>query len=172
MGFLETGAYGKVSLVEHKETGITRAMKCIKKKNAKPSKEKELFNEAKILKGLDHPNIVKLFELFQDAKFYYMITEYCEGGERFDRIQETSTFTENQAAEYMRQLLSALVYCHNLKIMHRDLKPENILLESKDLNSQLKVIDFGVSTHYTPGKKEKEKYGTVFFILIMKHSEK
>ena len=141
-------------------------MKCIKKKNVvTTSKEKEMFNEAKILSRLDHPNIIKLFELFQDAKYYYMITEQCSGGELFDRIQEISSFTEEMAASYMRQLLSAVSYCHKSRIMHRDLKPENILLESKSPNSPLKLIDFGVSTAFQPGQLINEKYGTVLFLL-------
>jgi calcium-dependent protein kinase len=148
--------------VVHRATEMKRAMKCIKKKNVvTTSKEKEMFNEAKILSRLDHPNIIKLFELFQDAKYYYMITEQCSGGELFDRIQEISSFTEEQAAEYMQQLLSAIFYCHKARIMHRDLKPENILLESSAKNSLIKLIDFGVATIFEPGQNSNEKYGTV-----------
>ena len=143
---------------------MERAMKCIKKKNVmKGSKEKEMFNEAKILKGIDHPNIIKLFELFQDAKYYYMITEQCSGGELFDRIQELNYISEEKVAEYMKQIVSAVYYCHKHQIMHRDLKPENILLESKEEGSPVKVIDFGVASEFVPGKNHTALTGTVIF---------
>jgi len=82
-----------------------------------------LFNEVEILKTLDHPNILRLYEFYQDERSYYLITEYCQGGELFDRIVSIKYFTENLAAEIMRQILSSVVYCHHRKIAHRDLKP-------------------------------------------------
>jgi calcium-dependent protein kinase len=161
---LGSGAYGRVLKVTHNATGIVRAAKCIKKKKNKvgvTQKENKVINEAKILKGLDHPNICKLIEHFQDNQFFYLVTEYCAGGELFDRIQKFDFFSEEQASAYMQQLLSALVYCHDLKVMHRDLKPENILLQSNDLKSQIKVIDFGVATTFEPGEMRKDQQGTV-----------
>lgn len=93
---------------------------------------------------LDHPNIVKLYEIYQDPKNIYLITEYLEGGELFDLILKTKHFNENIAAKIMKQLLSAIAYCHNKQIVHRDLKPENLLLCKKD-SFDVKVIDFGLS---------------------------
>jgi calcium-dependent protein kinase len=96
------------------------------------------------LKKLDHPNIVKIFEFYQDKLNFYLITEYIEGGELFDRIAKERCFDELTAAKIMKQLMSAIVYCHNHKIVHRDLKPENLLLETKG-GEIIKVIDFGTS---------------------------
>jgi calcium-dependent protein kinase len=93
---------------------------------------------------LDHPNIVKLYEIYQDQKNIYLITEYLEGGELFDLILKTKHFNENIAAKIMKQLLSAVSYCHNKNIVHRDLKPENLLLCKPD-SFEIKVIDFGLS---------------------------
>jgi calcium-dependent protein kinase len=78
------------------------------------------------------------------------VTELCTGGELFDKIQEETSFTEAKAAEIMKQVLSAVVYCHQQKIVHRDLKPENLIYESERENSTLKVIDFGTSREFDP----------------------
>jgi calcium-dependent protein kinase len=161
---LGEGAYGKVCLISHKKTEIIRAMKMIKKSSMKKEAKQELLMEVSILKMLDHPNIVKLLEIYEDDRCYYLIQEYCSGGELFDKIQEFHSFSERQAAEYMRQILSAIHYCHEKGIVHRDLKPENLLLESKKANSQLKIIDFGVSMKYKKGEKMHEKYGTPYYI--------
>lgn len=155
------GAFGKVSLVEHKATGMIRALKAIKKTQAQQSKQFQMLNEAKILMKLDHPNIVKLFELFQDSKFYYMVTEHCTGGELFDRIHQKKFLSEELASIYMKQVFSAIYYCHKKQIAHRDLKPENILLESKEENSAVKLIDFGLAAEVSNGKKLEKVVGTV-----------
>lgn len=76
------------------------------------------------------------------------------------------SFTEKIAAEYMKQILSAVVYCHSKNIVHRDLKPENLLLDSKGPDAQLKVIDFGTSKKFSTGTKMTQKFGTVIFCVI------
>ena len=111
---------------------------------------------------MDHPNILKLFELYQDETNYYLITEYCNGGELFDKIKSLNSLSERMAADYMKQILSAIVYCHENKIVHRDLKPENLLLDSKKPNAQIKVIDFGTSRKFDSDKKMTKRLGTVF----------
>lgn len=91
---------------------------------------------------MDHPNIVKLYEVFQDEARYYVVTELCRGGELFDEIIKRQRFSEMDAAKIIYQVLSACSYCHANKICHRDFKPENILLENEDL---VKVVDFGTA---------------------------
>lgn len=161
---LGEGAYGKVYQVQHRTTGLIRAMKAIKKKSVLKEEQEKLFSEVSILKDLDHPNIVKLYELYQDEGYYYLITEFCTGGEFFDRIQAMHSFTEKIAADYMKQILSAVVYCHDKNIVHRDLKPENLLLDSKSLDARLKVIDFGTSKKFVTGAKMNQKFGTAYYI--------
>jgi calcium-dependent protein kinase len=95
-----------------------------------------------------------------------LITEYIEGGELFDKITKIKCFTETDAAKIMRQLLSAVVYCHNKKIVHRDLKPENLLLLRKE-SDMVKVIDFGTSRVFDPATKMNQKYGTVILIFLL-----
>lgn len=80
---------------------------------------------------MDHPNILKLYEWFEDEIHIYLVTEICTGGELFDVIIERKHFNEDDAAFIMKQLLSAITYCHSNKVAHRDLKPENILFDSK-----------------------------------------
>jgi len=101
------------------------------------------------MRELDHPNIIKLFETFEDSKFVYLVMELCEGGELFDKIIEKGSFTESQARNYFRQMISAVNYIHSKRICHRDLKPENFLLLDKSDNSPLKMIDFGMSVMFT-----------------------
>jgi len=161
---LGEGAYGKVYQVQHRTTGLIRAMKAIKKKSVLKDEQEKLFSEVSILRDLDHPNIVKLYELYQDEGYYYLITEFCTGGEFFDRIQAMHSFSEKIAADYMKQILSAVVYCHDKSIVHRDLKPENLLLDSKSLDARLKVIDFGTSKKFTAGTKMNQKFGTAYYI--------
>lgn len=165
---LGVGAYGKVTRVIHKRTNQERALKAIKiSETAHETSEKasrKLFTEASMLKDLDYPNIIKLFDVFKDQKYYYMVTEYCSGGELFEKIQKQNGFSEKMAADYMKQLLSAISYLHSKRICHRDLKPENLLLNSKSPDAKIKLIDFGVSCKFTPGKKMKEKVGTAYYI--------
>ncbi len=91
-----------------------------------------------------HPNIVRLYEVFEDKNYIFLVTELCEGRELFDEIQKRRIFTELEAAIVTKQILSAIAYCHEMKVAHRDLKPENILIDSKQKGA-IKVIDFGTS---------------------------
>ena len=94
---LGEGAYGSVYKVQQKATGYLRAVKAIKKKVVDPS---EFYNEIEVLKALDHPNIIKLFDCYQDKSYFYMVEEYCSGGDLFDYIQKEKFFTEKKAKYY------------------------------------------------------------------------
>lgn len=123
--------------------------------------------EIDIMRQLDHPNIVRLFEVFQDEKRFYLVTELCNGGELFDEITKRSHFSEQDAATIIKQVLSAVGYCHSKSICHRDLKPENILLDSsskQNAGNMIKVIDFGASQRFDPAKKMNQIYGTAYYI--------
>lgn len=133
----------------------------IKRENARKTNISEVLDEFEILKSLDHPNIVRLYEMYVDDKNFFLISEYCEGGELFDRIKKAKCFSEEIVAKYMLQILSAVCYCHEKGIVHRDLKPENILFTSKENDDQLKLIDFGVSSNFNRNIKLRDKQGTV-----------
>ncbi len=128
-----SGAYGEVRKCYLRETGELRAVKIIKKKALEKSERERLKNESEILKQMDHPNIIKLFEIFEDKKYYYIVTEFLTGGELFEKITDEefySDFTEKDAANLMEQVFAGINYCHMKRIVHRDLKPENLLLEA------------------------------------------
>ena len=93
---------------------------------------------------------MKLYEYFEDEKNVYLVTESCRGGELFDRIIENEFFSEVQAAKIFKQILQSINYCHKTGIAHRDLKPENFLFETKEADSDLKIIDFGLSKVINP----------------------
>mmetsp|Transcript_6332 Transcript_6332/g.6586 ORF Transcript_6332/g.6586 Transcript_6332/m.6586 type:complete len:535 (+) Transcript_6332:39-1643(+) len=177
---LGEGSYGAVFRVKHKDIGVYRAMKKIfSSSNKDPEKEKDILNEIEMLKSLDHPNIVKVFEFYNTKEGYYIITEYCKGGELFDKILETAPIAEDAAAYMMYQILSAVFYCHNLNIIHRDLKPENILIENEEKETgylNIKVIDFGTAKIFDKNKSEKKVIGSAYYIapevLNSKYNEK
>eukprot|EP00347_Sterkiella_histriomuscorum_P014917 403359020 len=173
---LGSGAFGEVRMCVHRETGAQRAVKVLRKSHMDDDEKKMLFNEINILRELDHPNIVKMYEFFEDEKRYYIVTEICKGGELFDEIIARGKFTEKDAAILMKQVLSCVNYCHKNNIVHRDLKPENILLEQNKDFDQIKIIDFGTSLVYDTGKSLDEKLGTPYYIapevLNKKYNEK
>lgn len=127
-------------------------------------KQQKLINEITILKRLDHPNILRLYEFFQDQKRYFLVTELCNGGELFDKIADESYFHEQDAAKIIKQVLSAVNYCHQRSIVHRDLKPENILLNRDFNDPKVTLIDFGTAASLTPGKKFTIPFGTSYYI--------
>jgi calcium-dependent protein kinase len=162
---LGDGAFGSVRKITHRVTGEVRAVKTIHKKNLRSEEERQtFFNEVSVLRALDHPNILKLYEFYQDEKNFYLITELCNGGELFDRIISHGSFSEAVAANYMQQILSVITYCHDRNIVHRDLKPENFLLDTTSEEANLKVIDFGTSQFFVHGTPLTAKFGTPYYI--------
>ena len=120
----------------------------IKKSLLSEYQNKKIVEETNILRNLDHPNILKILEFFDDENFFYIVTEICKGGELFDEIVRRKKFSENCAVILMKQIFQCVNYCHKNQIVHRDLKPENIMLEENKDFSQIKIIDFGVSRHF------------------------
>ena len=162
---LGEGSYGKVNLVSHKIIGAQRAMKIIGKVEDQDENNLfEILNEINVLKKIDHPNIIKIFEFYFQNNNYYLITEYCNSGELYELVNDTH-FTETQVAYIMYQLFSAINYCHKMKIIHRDLKPENILI-AKNNNKflDIKVCDFGTAQIFKKGDIQKETIGSLYYV--------
>ena len=165
---LGKGGYGKVYRVKNLKTGEIRACKHLSKLSIKnlPKFEREI----NILKKSDHPNIIKLYEIFESKRSLYLIMEECKGGEVFDKIiehiQNKKMYTEKDAANMFQQMMSAVEYCHNNGICHRDLKPENLLYlnQGPEINNPIKVIDFGLSQVISPDRKLKTKVGTAYYV--------
>ena len=120
--------------------------------------------EIDILKNLTHPNIVRLYEVYENKSSIYLVTELCDGCELFDEISKRDHFTENESAHVTKQVLQAIAYCHTQNIAHRDLKPENVLIDIKNRGT-IKVIDFGTSHHYdSETHTMHQMYGTPYYI--------
>lgn len=156
------GSYGSVQKCQVKDTGHWRAVKTVNRALVKNTDQ--FMEEMAIMKLLDHPNIVRLYETFEDARFVYLVLELCTGGELFDRIVADGKFTEQSAAIAVQQMLRAINYMHQNYIMHRDLKPENWLLASEEAGADLKLIDFGLSKRFTPGEFASTQAGTPYYV--------
>uniref|UniRef100_A0A672HWZ6 MAP/microtubule affinity-regulating kinase 3 n=1 Tax=Salarias fasciatus TaxID=181472 RepID=A0A672HWZ6_SALFA len=144
------GNFAKVKLARHILTGREVAIKIIDKTQLNPTSLQKLFREVRIMKTLNHPNIVQLFEVIETEKTLYLIMEYASGGEVFDYLVAHGRMKEKEARAKFRQIVSAVHYCHQKNIVHRDLKAENLLL---DADSNIKIADFGFSNEFTAGNK-------------------
>ncbi|EEA05187.1 calcium-dependent protein kinase, putative [Cryptosporidium muris RN66] len=161
---LGKGSFGEVIKCKDRVTSTEYAVKVINKQNAKNKDTSTILKEVDLLKKLDHPNIMKLFEILEDSNSYYIVSELYTGGELFDEIIKRKRFSEIDAARIIKQVFSGVTYMHKHSIVHRDLKPENILLQSKEKNCDIKVIDFGLSTCFQPNTKMRDRIGTAYYI--------
>jgi len=146
------GAWAKVFLGKCREKGETYAFKQIMKKKYPENLRVNIVREVKNMGRVEHDNIVKLYESFEDDSFLWLVMEYVEGKELFEMIVSKTQFNEKDAAHVVKQVLSALKYLHECDIVHRDLKPENLLV-CKDANGRdiIKVVDFGLSKDIQTG---------------------
>ena len=161
---LGSGSFGTVYLVKHRELHKYFAMKVIQKNPH--INEENLLNEIALLKKMDHPNILKILDFFSLKMEYNIITEFCQEGELYKEIKAKAPFTEELSAYYIREILLAVHYCHNMKIVHRDLKPENILIVQRMKNGfhPIKIIDFGTAKVFSKTKKEHLLIGSAYYI--------
>lgn len=159
------GAFGEVISIIHKKTREIRAVKKVKKRNGFDETVEDIKNEMKVLKLLDHENILKFYEYFEDKRHFYIVTDFCRGGALYDEIHSRGKFPEMDAAVLVKSLLKALSHCHKNNIVHRDLKPENICFQDqrKCLNGA-KIIDFGTAIAITEGMTLHAKRGSVFYL--------
>ncbi|KAH8741613.1 calmodulin-domain protein kinase 2 [Cryptosporidium ryanae] len=156
------GTWGEVKVAIQKGTGIKRAAKKIPKYFVE---DVERFRqEIEIMKSLDHPNIIRLYETFEDNTDIYLVMELCTGGELFERVVRQRVFRESDAARIMKDVFNAIAYCHRLNVAHRDLKPENFLFLTSDPDSPLKLIDFGLAARFEPGRMMRTKVGTPYYV--------
>ena len=163
---LGSGAFGEVRMCVHRESGAQRAVKVLRKSNMDDDEKRMLFNEINILKEIDHPNIIKIFGVEQDADYIkpsgkkskatFLAIELAPNGELFDYVAETGQFSEPECRFFMSTILQALHHCHKAGYAHRDLKPENIFFGE---NHVLKLADFGFATLLN-GRDGKKKLHT------------
>jgi calcium-dependent protein kinase len=162
---LGEGGYASVFPCVDLKMGTSYAVKCVAKKFV--ASGQKLQNEIDIMLALDHPNIVKLYQTFEDSRFVYLILELCSGGELFDRVVADGRLSEKLTAAIMQQIFRATHYMHDSAgVCHRDLKPENFLLQLDgpiEVNT-VKVIDFGIAGVIKPDSDFRTKTGTPFYV--------
>jgi calcium-dependent protein kinase len=164
---LGSGVSGLVRLATHIATGVKYAVKCLDLGlvGTKAGLE-QLREEIFIMCQLDHPNIVRLEEVYESHSEIYLVQELCLGGELFDRLDDQPDYhyTESECARLVKQMLSSVRYLHSKGIIHRDLKLENFLFSSTAIDSELKMIDFGLSKHFRFGEVHHEAVGTPYTV--------
>eukprot|EP00271_Cylindrocystis_brebissonii_P000892 TRINITY_DN1106_c0_g3_i1.p1 TRINITY_DN1106_c0_g3~~TRINITY_DN1106_c0_g3_i1.p1 ORF type:complete len:1085 (+),score=157.00 TRINITY_DN1106_c0_g3_i1:358-3612(+) len=163
---LGRGRFGVIRVCEHRETGERLACKSISKARLKCSQDVEdVRREVAVMEMLrGHPDVVHLTATYEDNEYVHLLMELCAGGELFDRIKLRKHYSERAAAKVCKTVAEVLCYIHSLGVMHRDLKPENILLLSKDDDTSVKVIDYGVAAFFKPGKPCRDVAGSPFYL--------
>lgn len=164
---LGSGISGLVRLITHKSTGVKYAVKCLDLGLVETEEGlQQLREEIYIMCQLDHPNIVRLEEVYESHSEIYLVQELCLGGELFDRLDEQPDYhyTEAQCARLVKQMLCSVRYIHSKGIIHRDLKLENFLFSNTSADSELKMIDFGLSKHFKFGEVQHEAVGTPYTV--------
>lgn len=152
---LGSGSFGQVRQARLKENDSdVRAVKMIERDNEQGewSNQEMFVREVELLQTIDHTNIIRYYDFYEDPHFLYVVMEQCSGGEIFQKILEIKRFQETDAASIGRQILSAIHYIHTKNICHRDIKAENFLFASKDISSPIKMIDFGMATKFQPNE--------------------
>uniref|UniRef100_A0A1B6CBB5 non-specific serine/threonine protein kinase n=1 Tax=Clastoptera arizonana TaxID=38151 RepID=A0A1B6CBB5_9HEMI len=144
------GNFAVVKLARHRITKTEVAIKIIDKSQLDAVNLEKVYREVDIMKQLDHPHIIKLYQVMETKNMIYIVSEYASQGEIFDYIARHGRMTEGAARRKFWQILSAVEYCHNRRVVHRDLKAENLLL---DANMNIKIADFGFSNYYNPNEQ-------------------
>ena len=158
---LGKGKFGRVYLAKEKSSGFVCALKVLHKSELQQGKvEKQVRREIEIQSHLTHPNILKLFGHFHDAKRIFLILEFAGRGELYKHLRREQRFQEPKAAQYIAQMAAALKYLHKKHVMHRDIKPENILV---GIHGEIKISDFGWSVH-APNNRRNTMCGTLDYL--------
>ena len=143
------------------------AVKCFKKIDViiKMKGKGNIINEIAVMRQLNHPNLLRLYEIYESPEYLYLILESLEGGELMTRILDKGNYDEYSISLLMQKILEALSYMHSKKIIHRDIKPENLLLRSQNNDNDLVIADFGLATQYAdPSLIKIKRCGTPGFI--------
>eukprot|EP01083_Nonionella_stella_P091993 257333_1 len=161
---LGEGAFSVVKEVTNRESRKAFAVKVVTKAKLTREDEVALQDEIAILKNCNHPNIICLYDSFDESQYYYLVTELMLGGELFDRIVTKTFYNEKEARDVCKILFGALAYCHQRDVAHRDLKPENLLLVSRDDDKNIKIADFGFAKKVSSEKCLLTQCGTPGYV--------
>ncbi|CAA6656784.1 unnamed protein product [Spirodela intermedia] len=144
------GSFSDVWLARHRVHGTEVAVKEIPMERLSKKLQESLLSEIVILKKIEHPNIIALYDIIECPKTIYIVLEYCRGGDLSMYIQRHGRVPEATAKYFMQQLANGLQVLHRHNLIHRDLKPQNLLLSSNDVNATLKIADFGFARPLQP----------------------
>ena len=159
------GKFGLVKCGINKETKMPVAIKIMAKKNMDKSDLELAKVEIDILKIGQHPNIIKLYDIYENENYIYIIMEYCSGGDLLSYFEYYEyELSEQKVCEIIHKLSMAIYYLHSYGIVHRDLKPENILMTDLTLQADIRLLDFGLSKIVGNDEKCTEPYGTLSFV--------
>ncbi|CAH2239307.1 jg6877 [Pararge aegeria aegeria] len=159
---LGSGHFAVVKLARHVFTGEKVAVKVIDKSKLDDVSKSHLFQEVRCMKLVQHPNVVRLYEVIDTQTKLYLILELGDGGDLYDYImRHESGLSESLARDYFRQIVRAISYCHRLHVVHRDLKPENVVFFEK--LGVVKLTDFGFSNKFCPGQKLETSCGSLAY---------
>ena len=156
------GHFAVVKLARHVFTGEKVAVKVIDKTKLDEVSKAHLFQEVRCMKLVQHPNVVRLYEVIDTQTKLYLILELGDGGDMYDYIMKHSQgLDEGRARKYFVQIVQAIDYCHQLHVVHRDLKPENVVFFEK--LGIVKLTDFGFSNKFVPGRKLETSCGSLAY---------
>ncbi len=156
------GHFAVVKLARHVFTGEKVAVKVIDKTKLDDISKAHLFQEVRCMKLVQHPNVVRLYEVIDTQTKLYLILELGDGGDMYDYIMKHNTgLNEDVARRHFRQIVQAIHYCHKLHVVHRDLKPENVVFFQK--LGIVKLTDFGFSNKFVPGKQLETSCGSLAY---------
>ena len=162
---LGQGQFGVVKLAVHKATGAYVAIKAVRKQDMKPIEIYQQRREIEVLKMCQHPNIIKMRDLFENSENYYIVLEFMDGSDLFDHLKSRHfKISEDRARELAIQIARALQYLHSYGIVHRDLKLENVMMSDNTDKAVPKLVDFGLAKIIGPTEKAVEPFGTLGYV--------
>lgn len=162
---LGKGKYGLVKKANHKKSDKEVAVKIVKKKELSLKDLELLKREIEVLKVCQHPNIIRFYDVFENSDYIYIVMEYLKGGDFFTYLESRNfKISEERAKTIAHNIATAIFYLHSFGIAHRDLKPENILMVDNSDNSNIKLVDFGLSKTFGPGETCTEPFGTLCYV--------
>jgi len=167
---LSSGSFGTVFLSTHRATGRILAVKAVNRTKFTTSQELNIYREVVHLASVDaHPSIIKFIDFFEECEWYMIVMEFCEGGSLFNKCGYKDAYSENDVREVVRELLGGVKYCHDNNVAHLDLNSKNLLLKAADIDSGLKICDFGFSERVAKPKCLTKQKGTPFFVAVRKY---
>jgi len=161
---LGKGAFSVVREGTHKKSGQSFAVKIVMKSQLTPEDETALKDEINILQDMEYKHIIRLYAVYDESNYFYLITERMLGGELFDRIVSKCYYNEKEARDVCSILFEAMNYIHQKRVAHRDLKPENLLLMSEGSDSDIKIADFGFAKRASNEKCLRTQCGTPGYV--------